>query len=185
MSVCSCSPISIKRSCTTLRSLSAISPCTPSRRQVRSIDENHGNSPESIGGFQRSWLHLRGEERRDPSLKASLTLIRRCTTEPTRGDAKASKYRQKRPSTTYDDGPVPIYTQQVGGSSPSAQTSAQTSAKTSAPTKLRCANHSATTYADHGGSLPIGVCSMSDGGDFYRVCDVVNEVQHSIVTSTR
>jgi len=65
---------------------------------------------------------LRGEERRDASLKASLTLIRRCTTEPTRGDAKVSKYRQKRPSTTYGDGPAPIYTQQVGGSSPSAPT---------------------------------------------------------------
>lgn len=36
--------------------------------------------------------------------------IRRHMTEPTRGDEKPSKYRQNRPSMTYDDGPISIYT---------------------------------------------------------------------------
>jgi hypothetical protein len=58
----------------------------------------------------------------DSSLKTSLTLIRRRTTEPTRADGNLNENRQKRLLTTPRDKFDPIYTQQVGGSSPSAPT---------------------------------------------------------------
>jgi hypothetical protein len=98
--------------------LSAFSRCLPPSRLANHVDRGSERGPDENSS-------LRGEKHRDSSLKTFLTRVRRRTTERTRGDTKLSKYRQKRPSTTCTDGPIPFYTQQVGGSSPSAPTTEQ------------------------------------------------------------
>ncbi len=75
--------------------------------------------------------------------------------------------------TTYDDESIYIYTQQVGGSSPSA------------PTKSDRANRSGMAAIDLSDSRPICVCAMSDRRDLHHVRGVINEVQDPIVAAAR
>ena len=126
-----------------------------SRDRSLDITSTRFRSPISCEGS----VTLRGEERRDSSLKTSLTRNRRGATEPTRGHGNLNEYRQRRPLTTPREKTVPIYTQQVGGSSPSAPT--------------RCQNHNALPDERH--------FSMSDRfGTFcpsFKPCENLREFQ--------